>query len=105
MIRCKQMINTKRLLHFDWDKGNEKKNWSKHRVTRGEAEAAFFDPNKQDYPDPTHSMQEKRHIIIGQTKNGRLLFLVYTTRDQTIRVISPRNVKKPKEVKLYEKTA
>ncbi|SRR5258708_29279447 len=98
------MINKKRLLHFDWDKGNEKKNWLGHQVTKGEAEAVFFDHNKLDFPDPTHStLQEKRHIIIGQTKSGRLLFVVYTTRDEIIRVISARDVKKPKEVKLYEK--
>ncbi len=99
------MINKKRLLRFDWDKWNEQKNWLKHRVTKVEAEAVFFDPQKQEYPDPTHSMQEARHIIIGQTKNGRLLFVVYTSREETIRIISARDVKKPKEVTLYEKTA
>src|SRR5260221_12903507 len=100
------MINNRRLLQFEWDEGNEKKNWLGHQVTRGEAEAVFFDPGKRDLPDPTHStQQEQRHIIIGQTKTGRLLFVVYTTRNQTLRIISARDVKKSKEVKLYEKTA
>ena len=93
------------VLQFEWDQGNEAKNWQKHRVKKGEAEDVFFDPDKQEYPDPNHSEQEERHIVIGKTKRGRLLMVVYTIRNTAIRVVSARDVTKPKEVVLYEKAA
>lgn len=93
------------ILQFEWDQGNEEKNWHKHRVKKGEAEDVFFDPDKQEYPDPNHSEQEERHVVIGKTKRGRLLLVAYTIRNAAIRVVSARDVTKRKEVDLYEKAA
>jgi hypothetical protein len=90
---------------FDWDEGNVDKNWKRHKVSDRECEEVFFDPEKREYPDPHHSEKEVRRVIIGKTKGGRLLFIVYTMRKNKIRIISARDLNKRKEVDLYEKAA
>lgn len=91
-------------LIFEWDEGNQGKNWQKHHVGISEAEEVFFDEHKKLYPDPIHSGKEKRKIIIGKTKKDRVLFLIFTIRKQKVRIISARDLNK-REEGLYEKTA
>ena len=91
------------LFKFDWDTGNTGKN-KKHGVEDWECEEVFFDQKKITLKDNLHSGSETRHITLGQTKQGRLLYLVYTTRAGRIRIISARDCKKKKEKDLYEKT-
>lgn len=86
---------------FDWDKGNKDKNWEKHLVKNEESEEAFFDEKKKILKDALHSGKEKRYILLGKTKNGKILFIVFTIRNGKIRIISARNLNK-KEVHLYE---
>jgi uncharacterized DUF497 family protein len=89
------------IFKFDWDTGNAGKN-TKHYVKDSECEEVFFDQKKVTLKDKLHSGSEARHIILGQTMQGRLLYLVYTERAGRIRVISARDCKK-KERDLYEK--
>lgn len=97
------MVMDRKIVEFDWDEGNRDKNKQKHRVTAREAEEVFFDDNKQEYPDPTHSEKELRKILVGSTKSGKLLFIVYTKRGKKVRIISARSLNKKKERGLYEK--
>ncbi|KKU45950.1 MAG: hypothetical protein UX62_C0007G0007 [Microgenomates group bacterium GW2011_GWA2_46_7] len=90
---------------FIWDKANDNKNWLKHKVKPDEAEETFFDKNRQEYPDPTHSTIESRSILVGMTKKQRLLFIVYTERDKKIRIISARDINNRRERRLYEKSS
>jgi len=92
----------KKPLKFEWDKGNEGKNFLKHKVTGEECEEVFFDANKKILKDVLHSNNENRFIIIGQSKIKRLLFVAFTFRKNKIRIISARDLNK-KERKLYEK--
>lgn len=94
----------KESIEFFWDKGNIDKNWGKHRVTNRECEEIFYDKKKKISKDVLHSGKEGRFILLGKTKTGRLLYLVFTIRNKKIRVISARDINK-KEVPLYEKTA
>lgn len=98
------MIRLPDPIAFEWDEGNRDKNREKHSVSVSEVEEVFFDPYKRAYPDPKHSLNEPRSIIVGKTKLGRLLFVVYTIRDKRIRVISARDLNKKREVDLYEET-
>jgi len=91
-----------RSLEFQWDKGNRDKNFIKHNVTDEECEEVFFDERKNIFSDPLHSQREKRYLLIGKTKRGRLLFLVFTIRSNDIRVISARDLNR-QERGLYEK--
>ena len=91
----------KKLLEFGWDKENTTKN-KKHNVENSEAEEVFFDENKVRFRDILHSGIEERFRILGKTRKGRLLFVVFTKREHKIRIISARDINK-KEVYLYEK--
>jgi len=86
---------------FEWDAGNKQKSLVKHEVSNEECEESFFDYNKEIQKDNLHSINEKRYVLIGQTKQNRLLYIVFTIRKDKIRVISARDINK-KERKLYE---
>lgn len=86
---------------FQWDTGNSEKNWISHQVSKSECEQIFFNQPFIIVDDETHSQLETRYYSLGQTNNGRLLFIVYTIRDELIHVISARDKsKKEKEVYL-----
>ncbi len=85
---------------FEWDEGNKDKNFKKHKVSNGECEEVFFDEYKKILKDAIHSGAEDRYILIGKTTNGRILFTVFMIRNNMIRVISARDLKK-KEQKIY----
>jgi uncharacterized DUF497 family protein len=53
------------------------------------------------FADPTHSIQEQRFIIMGESARGRLLVVSYTERQNTTRLISVRPATR-KERKAYE---
>ena len=86
---------------FQWDKGNIGKNLAKHGVSDVECEEVFSDKHKVIKEDTSHSKDEKRYIMLGVTKRGRLLYVVFTIREEAVRVISARTINK-KEIKLYE---
>ena len=88
-------------LEFEWDRGNTGKN-KKHSIEDYEGEEVFFDEHKIIVRDALHSGKEERFILLGKTKKGRLLFVVFTKRARKIRLISVRSVNK-KEARLYEK--
>lgn len=93
----------KKVVQFEWDKGNIRKN-KKHGVEDKEAEEVFLDGRKKTFKDKLHSVGEERLRVIGKTKKGKLLFIAFTIRKGKIRIISARIVNK-KEVYLYEETA
>ena len=97
------MVTIREPIKFIWDKGNTDKNRLKHKVINQKCEEIFFDQNKKIYKDQLRSAKEKRFILLGKTKNKRLLYLVFTIRNKRVRVISARDINR-KEVKLYEKT-
>ena len=41
-------------------------------------------------PDPIHSEQQQRSLIIGHSSGGRLLLVVFTETDNQVRIISAR---------------
>ena len=91
------------ILSFEWDKGNEQKNWLKHKVTGEEAEEAFDDENKLLFEDVKHStFQEKRFILFGKTQEDRRLVIAFTLRNEKVRIISARPMNR-KEAIVYEK--
>jgi len=91
-------------VEFQWDKWNMEKNWIRHRVSMSECEEVFGDTDRRVFDDIFHSENEKRTIIVGSTKGGRLLFVVFTQRSNKIRIISARDVNK-KEEKIYEENS
>lgn len=92
----------KNITGFEWDKGNQSKNWLKHKVSKGECEQAFFNEPVVVHHDVKHSVVEKRWFLLGRTDIDRLLFIVFTIRDHRIRVFSARDMNKKEREMYYE---
>jgi len=87
---------------FEWDKGNETKNKTKHEVTCDEAEEVFRSQNSAPLGiQISPKTSEARYGIIGLTKKDRALFVSFTVRAGTVRVISTRPMSS-KERRLYD---
>ena len=86
---------------FQWDKGNSLKSWLKHRVTESEAEQVFFNEPLLLATDEKHSHDESRFRAMGYTDENKSLYIVFTVRNNLIRVISARDMNK-KERAIYE---
>ena len=80
-----------------WDPKKEKINISKHKVSFEEAKTVFYDPNAKVIYDPDHSIEEERFIILGLSKQLRLLVVCHCHKenDDIIRIISARKATKP----------
>ena len=87
---------------FEWDKGNIDKNFGKHKVKNKETEEIFEDQNLKILKDLKHSQGEERFFAYGITRRKRRLHIVFTIRNQRIRIISARNQSR-KERRFYEK--
>ncbi|NCO88873.1 hypothetical protein AUK04_00440 [Candidatus Roizmanbacteria bacterium CG2_30_33_16] len=92
----------KEAVEFQWEEGNIGKNKTKHDVMEMEAEETFIDRKRFIFKDHIHSNNEERFRIMGKTKQGRLLFVVFTIRRKKIRIISARDTNRKEEL-LYEK--
>jgi uncharacterized protein len=89
------------IVGFDWDEGNKQKNWEKHQVDFRESEEVFFNQPLLIHEDTKHLSQEKRFYVLGRSDTDRTLFLVFTIRNNKIRVISARD-QSQKERKINE---
>ena len=90
-------------IRFEWDAGNQNKNWTKHQVANEECEEVFFDPHMKVMEDETHSEMEHRNLALGKTAAGRFLFVVFTERGVKVRVISARNMSRKERKAYHEK--
>ncbi|HSP43924.1 MAG TPA: BrnT family toxin [Luteolibacter sp.] len=79
-------------LSFEWDPKKAAANAAKHGVTFEEAKTAFLDDDALVIPDPDHSEEEERFIIMGQSSGPRMLVVVHCFRKTgtSIRIISAR---------------
>ena len=77
---------------FEWDKRKASENRRKHRVSFEEARSAFLDENARVIPDPEHSDDEDRFVLLGLSVRLRLLVVVHCYREaeDMIRIISAR---------------
>lgn len=78
---------------FEWDKGNLE-HVKKHKVGDKECEEIFLNEPLLISEDEIHSKAEERFRVLGKTNRARLLFLVYTMRNNNIRVVSARDQNK-----------
>ena len=77
-------------LRFEWDPTKAKSNLRKHRVSFEEATTVWRDPNARFFDDPSHSDEEDRGKAVGYSERGRLLAVIFTVRDDGIRLISAK---------------
>ena len=65
------------MITFAWDEKKSRANLRKHGVSFEEAQSVFFDENAQEYPDPDHSDDEDRFLILGRSFQLRAGILLY----------------------------
>lgn len=85
-----------------WDPVKASANWRKHDVTFFEAETVFHDPLLLVGNDPLHSDSEDRFAATGISRNGRILLVTYTIRDDEAWIINARRAD-PSERRRYMK--
>lgn len=89
-------------LRFEWDEAKDRANQSKHGVSFAEAKTVFADDLGRLIPDPDHSEDEERFILIGMSKSFRLLIVCHCERGpDLVRIISARKADR-QERKQYE---
>ena len=75
-------------MNFEWDTEKARLNKIKHGISFKVAAQIFDDENRIEFFDEEHSIDEDRWKVIGKVEE--ILFVVYTERTDTIRLISAR---------------
>lgn len=86
----------------EYDEAKNLTTTRKHGLSFETAAKAFNDPTAVIIYDEDHSTTEERYNLIGAVKGG-ILFIVYTMRGETIRMISARPATKREKERYYEK--
>ena len=88
---------------FEWDENKARGNLKKHGVSFEEAQSVFFDENARIVPDPEHSDNEDRFLLLGISANVRILTVCHCYRqdEKTVRIISARKATNS-EAKQYQ---
>jgi uncharacterized DUF497 family protein len=92
-------------LSFLWDPRKSNANILKHDgIDFEEAKTVFYDEFARVIYDPDHSSEEDRFLILGLSKNLRILVVCHCCRENeaVIRIISARKATK-KEATQYER--
>jgi uncharacterized protein len=90
-----------RPMEFEWDPEKARTNLRKHRLSFHEAGTVFGDPLATTFPDPDHSVGERRYVTIGITEKGRVVVVAHMEKGQLVRIISARSATRP-ERRFYE---
>jgi uncharacterized protein len=92
------------VVRFEWDPRKSRANKAKHGVSFEEARTAFLDEHARVIPDPQHSDEEDRFVLLGLSVQLRVLVVCHCYReaDQIIRIISARRAD-PTERRQYAK--
>ena len=76
--------------NFEWDPRKATTNLRKHGVSFEEARTVFKDPNFWAQYDPAHLGPESRLKAVGISIKNRLLAVIFTPRNDAIRIINAR---------------
>ena len=87
-------------MDFEWDENKNKINKAKHGISFETAARVFLDENRVEIFDAKNSKEnEDRFITIG--KAGKILFVVFTEREDRTRIISARLAEKKEKEAYY----
>lgn len=86
-------------MEFEWDE--EKANRRKHQISFEEAAEVFYYPIYETI-DTRFEYEEVRLVGIGRNRQMIILTVVYTKREERIRIISARRANKQEEKLYYE---
>lgn len=84
------------MLKFEWDDNKNKTNKAKHRISFETVQYVFLDPNAYRTFNRNVS-NEERWQIIGKIIDV-VVFVIYTERNNNIRIISARKANKKERI-------
>jgi hypothetical protein len=87
-------------MNFEWDSSKKRVNLRKHGIDFRIAARVFLDPHMIEFDD-LHASGELRFNAIGLVDN-RMLFVTYTMRGDTVRIISARGAEPHEKRKYHE---
>lgn len=88
-------------MNLEWDPRKATSNRRKHGVDFHEAATVLEDPLSTTYPDPDHSLDERRFVTIGLSVARRVLVVAHVERPGALRIISARRATS-REREFYE---
>jgi len=94
-------LDVESLIGFDWNDSNVYKNEEKHGLNYKKIEEVFFNEPLLIVEDFLHSDNECRCVAYGRNNDNVKVMVVFTVRENQVRVISAREMTK-KEKKFYE---
>ena len=87
-------------MEFEWDQRKAAKNLSRHGIDFADAALVLYDECALTTRDPGE-YGEERFVTLGLDALGRILVVIYTWREERVRIISARRAT-PTERKRYE---
>lgn len=83
-------------LHFEWSETKAAANLRKHGISFNEAKSVFLDEKARLIPDPDHSVDEDRFVMLGLSSSLKMLVVCHCYRADggVIRLISARKASK-----------
>ncbi|MBN9695599.1 MAG: BrnT family toxin [Zoogloea sp.] len=87
-------------MNFEWDEAKSDTCFRERGFDFAYAARAFFDPDRLVQADTRRSYGEERYQLLGKIEQ-RLFVVVYTPRDDALRIISARKANQ-REVRHYE---
>ena len=87
-------------MEFEWDESKSDACFSERGFDFAFAARVFFDPDRLVELDDRRVYGEERYQVIGAIES-RLYVVVYTPRQETVRIISARKANQ-REVRYYE---
>jgi len=76
-------------MKFEWDENKARANLEKHKVSFELASEIFSKEQVLSFEDDRFDYGEMREIALGEVE-GVVLYVVFTVREQRIRIISAR---------------
>ena len=73
---------------FEWDDAKAEVNVRRHGISFEEASTVFGDPLAILLPDPDHSHEEERFLVLGMSSRRRMLVVSHAERPPRTRLIN-----------------
>lgn len=89
---------------FEWDDAKGAQNEADHGVSFEAAKLVFRDPFAIERRDDREDYGEDRYVVIGMVES-RLLYVAYTLRNGSIRIISARGAEPHERRRYHEDNA
>ncbi|MFT5661479.1 MAG: uncharacterized DUF497 family protein [Sulfurimonas sp.] len=94
-------LDIEAIVGFEWDEGNIHKNENKHALKWTAIEEIFFNEPLLIVEDFKHSINECSCVALGKNDFDDLITVIFTLRDNYIRIISARAMSEKERI-IYE---